>query len=110
MRPDLFALGSHHEACGFAAIEACACGAAPVLTDIPSFRAITGDGQVGERWHAGDAVACAAALVRAANDSASQRARVRAHFERNLSWSAVAQRALCVYDAALSTRRMERRL
>src|SRR5712664_1923808 len=39
---DLFVLGSHHEGSGYALMEACACGAVPVVTDIPTFRLITG--------------------------------------------------------------------
>ena len=40
---DLFVSASRAESCGFAALEAMACGAVPVLSDIPSFRALTGD-------------------------------------------------------------------
>src|SRR6185295_19645288 len=39
---DLYVGGSHHEGSGYALIEACACGAVPVVTDIPTFRLITG--------------------------------------------------------------------
>src|SRR5262249_52028463 len=33
---DLFVLGSHHEGSGYSLLEACACGAIPVVTDIPT--------------------------------------------------------------------------
>ena len=39
---DIFVSGSHREGSGYALIEAMACGAIPCVTDIPSFRAITG--------------------------------------------------------------------
>ena len=52
---DIFVLGSHHEGSGYALIEACACGAVPVVTRIPPFRAITGDGARGALWPPGDA-------------------------------------------------------
>src|SRR5262249_38074250 len=41
---DLFVLGSHREGSGYALIEALACGLSPIVTDIPSFRALTAAG------------------------------------------------------------------
>ena len=38
---DLFVVGSHHEGSGYSLMEACACGAMPVVTDIPTFRLLT---------------------------------------------------------------------
>src|SRR3546814_18904766 len=40
---DLFVSGSRAEGCGYSLLEALACGATPVVTDIPAFRALTGD-------------------------------------------------------------------
>lgn len=88
---DIFVSGSRSESCGYALLEALACGATPVVTDIPSFRALTGDGSVGRLWPPGDAAALARALV----ESASQRtppARVRGHFDDTLSFAAVGRR------------------
>src|SRR5262245_2053097 len=83
---DLFVLGSHHEGSGYALLEACACGVLPVVTDIPSFRVITAGGSFGALWNAGDAGACARALVNAArSDTARARALMTAHFDRALS-------------------------
>src|SRR5207247_434398 len=53
---DMFVLGSHREGSGYALMEACACGAVPVVTDIPTFRLLTG-GVVGALWTPGDAAA-----------------------------------------------------
>jgi glycosyltransferase involved in cell wall biosynthesis len=39
---DYFISGSHKEGSGYALIEAIACGCTPIVTDIPSFRKITG--------------------------------------------------------------------
>jgi len=39
---DIFVVGSHHEGSGYALMEALACGAMPVVTDIPAFRILTG--------------------------------------------------------------------
>jgi glycosyltransferase involved in cell wall biosynthesis len=95
---DLFVLGSHRESCGYALLEACACGAAPVVSDIPSFRAITGSGSIGALWPPGDAEGCARALIAAADgDPRIRSERVRAHFARALSWPAVAARASAAY-------------
>lgn len=107
---DLFVLGSHHESCGYAVLEACACGVPPAVTDIPSFRMLTGEGEVGRLWPAGDAAACAAALDSLARSvGPQQRARVRAHFQHALSWPAVGRSALIAYDAIADDRRRRRR-
>ena len=39
---DLFVVGSHHQGSGYALMEACACGAVPVVTAIPTFRLMPG--------------------------------------------------------------------
>jgi glycosyltransferase involved in cell wall biosynthesis len=102
---DLFVLGSHHEVCGYALLEAMACGAVPIVTDIPSFRMITANGSVGRLWPPGDAAAAARALVEASrSDAAGERARVLEHFDRTLSWRAVGERAVAIYDAVSDTR------
>jgi glycosyltransferase involved in cell wall biosynthesis len=85
---ELFVSGSHAESCGYALLEAMACGVAPVVTDIPSFRALTGGGRVGNLWPCGDAARLAEALVRTAvNRPLPQQ--VRAHFDATLSFAAV---------------------
>jgi glycosyltransferase involved in cell wall biosynthesis len=95
---DVFVLGSHHEGSGYALLEACACGAAPVVTDIPSFRTITGQAAVGALWRVGDAAdACRALVDVGRRDLLTQRASVLAHFTRALSWSAVGERAMRAY-------------
>src|SRR4029077_2174898 len=84
---DLFVLASHHEGSGYALIEALACGFPPLVTDIPSFLALTGAGAVGSLWRCGDAASLAGALRGgAARCGADARVAVRAHFERELSF------------------------
>jgi glycosyltransferase involved in cell wall biosynthesis len=96
---DLFVLGSHHEALGYAALEACACGLTPLITDIAPFRAITGDGAIGLLWTPGDAGACARAIVTASRrDLEQERSAVAAHFDAHLSWRATGARALGIYE------------
>ena len=108
---DLFVLGSAHEVCGYAVVEACACGAIPVVTDIPPFRVITGDGAIGRHWPRGDARGFAEAVIaasRASRDTA--RCRVLEHFGTHLSWSAVGQRARAIYESVAARRRSHRRV
>jgi glycosyltransferase involved in cell wall biosynthesis len=105
---DVFVLGSSHESCGFALIEACACGAPPVVTDIAAFRAITGGGSIGRLWACGDARACAEALLAVAQqDRDESRAHTRVHFEHRLSWPAVARAATQAYADLAARRRTE---
>lgn len=88
---DVFVSGSRAESCGYALLEALACGATPVVTDIPSFRALTGDGAVGRLWPPGDAARLAEALVEAASQRTPP-AQVRDHFDASLSFAAVGRR------------------
>lgn len=107
---DLFALGSHHEGSGYALLEACACGALPVVTDIAAFRAITGNGTAGLLWPVDDADKLASALVAAARrNRRGERPRIREHFDRTLSWAAVARQALAAYEQVVAARRSARK-
>ena len=102
---DLFIVGSHREGSGYALMEACACGAVPAVTDIPTFRLLTADGSLGALWTAGDAIDCGRALVQLGqSDLAARRAQVADHFARTLSWPAVGRRALDIYAEVLKKR------
>lgn len=103
---DLFVLGSHREGSGYALLEAIACGAVPVVTDIPSFRAITAGGRLGRLWPPGDARALAQALGELGQaDLEPTRAAMREFFECELSWQALGARALAIYRQVLARRR-----
>jgi glycosyltransferase involved in cell wall biosynthesis len=103
---DLFVLGSHREGSGFSLIEALACGLSPVVTDIPSFRALTGAGAVGMLWPCGDSHALCAALVQsAARVGPDVRAAVRAHFERELSFAALGLKLCDMYQDLIERKR-----
>ena len=100
---DIFVSGSHHEGSGYSLIEAMACGVMPCVTDIPSFRALTG-GQ-GRLWKVGDSTACASALRDlAARDRESERAAVRRRYVEALSWDAIGQRTVSAYRDLLARR------
>jgi len=103
---DFFISGSHRESTGYALIEALACGLPPLVTNIPSFRMLTGDGAVGELWRASDAHSLCSALVRiSARTASTDRAAVRAHFERELSFEALGRRLVAAYGDLLARRR-----
>ncbi|MCU1381820.1 MAG: hypothetical protein JWL71_517 [Acidobacteria bacterium] len=102
---DLFIVGSAHEGSGYSLMEACACGAVPVVTDIPTFRTLTGGGSCGALWTRGDPESCARALLEVARrDLDGERARLAAHFDRELSWAAVGRRAMDIYTHVLGAR------
>jgi len=102
---DLFVLGSRREGSSFSLIEALGTGLMPVVTDIPSLRALTAEGSVGELWECGNSTALTAALIRAASRPRSEtRASVRAHFDATLSPSALGRRFAAAYASLLPSR------
>lgn len=102
---DLLVQGSHNEGSGYAVIEALACGTTPLVTDIPAFRALTGDGAVGALSSPGDPEAMADALVRCAvRHRGELRRRARDHFEAHLSFESVGLRLRTVYESAVKPR------
>ncbi len=95
---DLLVLGSHREGSGYAVIEALASGLPAVVTDIPSFRTLVGEGEgsAGELWECGDAASFAAALVRATRRPAL-RAAARQRFDVELSPEALGRKLNSAY-------------
>jgi glycosyltransferase involved in cell wall biosynthesis len=74
----------------------------PIVSDIPSFRSLTG-GRVGALWPCGDSERLAAALVSlAAQPRAVLRAACRAHFEAELSFAAVGRKLAAAYRELLA--------
>ena len=100
---DYFLLGSHEEGSGFALLEALACGVTPIVTDIPSFRHITGDATVGALWAPGDPQSLASA-IRLVVSRKSDRDATRKFFEECLSFRALGEKALQAYSDAYSIR------
>jgi glycosyltransferase involved in cell wall biosynthesis len=79
-----------------------------VVTNIPSFRALTDGGRLGALFAPGDASGFSDALVRVAkSDLAGQKRRIREDFEARLSWQALAARAIGHYREVLSLRRQQ---
>lgn len=97
---DFFVLTSHHESTGYSAIESLACGTPVLLTDIPSFRRISKNGEVGSLTPRGDLSALSEAMVRLATaDRVEGRRRARAWFEECLSFDAIGRELKAVYES-----------
>ena len=95
---DIFVAASRHEGSGYALIEALACGTAPVVSDIPSFRRLAAG--AGALVRIGDAKAFAEALKQVAKQPRTEmRRKVLEHFSANLSFAAVGRRLRDAYEA-----------
>jgi glycosyltransferase involved in cell wall biosynthesis len=102
---DYFVLGSHHEGSGFSLAEAMACGVVPVVTDIPSFRAMTDDGRIGACWRPGRPKDFAEKFLCVVGQPLEQLSR-KAHsfFQSQLSYKAIARDAVRAYREVIAAR------
>ena len=100
---DYFVLGSRYEGSGFALAEALACGVVPIVTDIPSFRMMTGDGSCGALWTPGNPRALAAAFDKTFEQPLGEQSpAARALFDRRLSYAAIGREAVAAYQSVLN--------
>lgn len=99
---DLLLQASLREFSGCAILEAMSCGVIPVITDIPSFRAMTAGGRVGKVFPIGDDAALAEAIsaISAGEIPALSRA-VWEHFNRAHSFPALAGQLEQIYGEVL---------
>lgn len=98
---DLFIQTSHREGSGFSLIEALACGATPLVTDIPAARWIVGD--AGSLIPVGDVSALANAIVSwASRDQPALRARARARFDEALTFGMIGRQLRNCYASLAS--------
>jgi len=97
---DAFVAASHREGSGFALAEALACGAVPIVTDIPSFAAMTDGGRLGGLWRPGDpedfARVARAVLARPLHDLSEA---AIAHHHAHHAPAAIGRKALAAYEA-----------
>ncbi len=99
---DFLLSGSRREGSGYSVIEALACGTTPLVTDIPSFRRITGNGTAGPLSKIGDSAGMAWSLLKWAQREPRQRRRAaRAHFEASLSFAAIGAELRGAYEEIL---------
>lgn len=97
---DFFLSGSHYEGSGTALCEAMSCGCVPIVTDIPSFRMITGNGDCGCLYPPGDEQALLEALLQTKSlDLPQHRTRALNYFNSNLSFPAIAQQIQAVTNS-----------
>ncbi len=90
---DFYISGSHYEGSGTALGEAMSCGCIPVVTDIFSFRFITGNGNCGLLYEAGNAAALISTLHKAMQlDRDYERRKSLDHFVKELSFEAIANK------------------
>jgi glycosyltransferase involved in cell wall biosynthesis len=102
---DFLLQASRREFSGCAVLEALACGVIPIVSDISSFRVMTECGRFGALFPVGDAQALAQRITEIPLDMLEERsAAIRAHFERNLSFDAMARQLLPVYCEMLAER------
>ncbi|MEM7103596.1 MAG: glycosyltransferase family 4 protein [Bacteroidota bacterium] len=99
---DYFLLGSHKEGSGYAVLEALACGCIPVITKIPSFIKMTGDGTVGKLWPPGDVDAFEIALRTTLNQDQKQASESCLNFfKKHLSYEVIAKQMVEYYRSLL---------
>lgn len=95
-RSDFIVSTSHYEGSGIAVCEAMSCGCIPIVTNIPSFRMMTGNGEIGRLFEPGDVAGLSNALEETFGSSQSQR--VIDHFINELSFEANARKIMNVID------------
>jgi glycosyltransferase involved in cell wall biosynthesis len=102
---DYFVLGSHREGSGFSLAEAMACGVVPVVTDIPSFRAMTDGGRIGACWcpgSSGDFVDKFLCVMGQPLEQLSHK--VHSFFQSQLSYKAIARDSMRAYREVIAAR------
>ncbi len=89
---DFFISGSHYEGSGTALCEAMSCACVPIVTDIPSFRMITDNGNCGTLYEPGNPDALLSALMQTRNlDICDKQSKSLKYFHEKLSFEAIAR-------------------
>ena len=97
---DFIISGSHYEGSGIAVCEAMSCGCIPVVTDIPSFRMMTRQGECGMLYPPGDTDLLLAALTKSAEiDIETMKSKVLQQFNNKLSFAANAREYYDIFSA-----------
>lgn len=88
---DFFISASHKEGSGFALIEAMSCGCIPIVTEIPSFKKITGDGKFGFLFEPGNSGSLLDILLNLKNiENEKLSDSIISHFSNSLSFQSIA--------------------
>lgn len=90
---DYFISGSHYEGSGIAVCEAMSCGCIPILTNIISFRRMTGPGKCGSLYEAGQAEHLLSILLKTNEMNIDiERKKTLEQFKKELSFEAIARK------------------
>lgn len=90
---DFIISGSHYEGSGTVICEAMSCGCVPIVTNIPSFRAITANGVCGFLYEPGNENALLSAMTQALlTDTEKIRNKILKHYKMELSFEAIARK------------------
>jgi glycosyltransferase involved in cell wall biosynthesis len=90
---DFFISGSHYEGSGISACEAMSCGCIPVLTNIISFRSMTGHGKCGMLYEPGNENKLLEVLLKTKElDYTREREKAIRQFKEELSFEAIAKK------------------
>ena len=88
---DYFVSCSHKEGSGYALIEAMSCGCIPIVTNIPSFKKITGDGSFGFLFEPGSSESILKILLNLKNTEKEKLSKAMLdHFNHSLSFQSIA--------------------
>jgi glycosyltransferase involved in cell wall biosynthesis len=88
---DFIISGSHYEGSGIAVCEAMSCGCVPVITNIPSFRMMTGRGRCGLLYEPGNEKELLEALLKTREmDMEKEKQKVTEQFKEELSFESIA--------------------
>ena len=92
---DFFIQSSLQEYGGNSLVEAMACGAIPVVTNIPSFQYLTGNDRFGTLFEKGDSEGLARVILNLSVDKYAEYAKcIREHFDEYLSFNMIANTLL----------------
>lgn len=98
---DFFISASHYEGGGISVCEAMSCGCVPIITDIDSFRILTGQGECGIMFEPGNQAALLHALYKSAQfDLEKERNKTLARFRNNFSFEAIGKKIESVIQSA----------
>lgn len=98
---DYIISASHKEGSGYAIMEAMSVGCEPMVTDIPSFRTLTGKGEIGTLYPPRDVHRLAAIINGKLAQHSLDRETVSTFFTRHFSYDIIATRLLEIYHDAL---------
>lgn len=90
---DFIISGSHYEGSGVAVCEAMSCGCIPILTNIASFKKLTGEGKCGILYERGNAQDLFNALLKTREINIhEEQKKVLKQFDEELSFNVIAER------------------